>query len=79
MAENGGRARKGGDMMITVNGKAFRLETPVYLAEILNAGEYSFDRIAVERNGSIVARADYGTVLLEAGDKVEIVTFVGGG
>ncbi|MGB6110813.1 MAG: sulfur carrier protein ThiS [Acidobacteriaceae bacterium] len=37
------------------------------------------DRVAVERNGDIVARATWADVRLEDGDKLEVVQFVGGG
>ncbi len=35
--------------------------------------------IAVERNGQIVPKAEYDITVLEEGDRVEIVRFVGGG
>jgi thiamine biosynthesis protein ThiS len=35
--------------------------------------------VAVERNGRIVRRADYGGTRLEAGDRLEVVHFVQGG
>lgn len=35
--------------------------------------------VAVERNREIVPRAQHGTTLLAAGDRLEVVTFVGGG
>ena len=36
-------------------------------------------RVAVERNGEILPRAQYAATRLEDGDVVEIVRFVGGG
>ncbi len=36
-------------------------------------------RVAVERNREVVPRARHGEVTLEAGDRLEVVTFVGGG
>ena len=36
-------------------------------------------RIAVEVNRAIVSRADYGATLLNDGDTIEIIHFVGGG
>ncbi len=35
--------------------------------------------VAVERNREIVPRAQHGSTLLAAGDRLEVVTFVGGG
>jgi len=37
------------------------------------------DRVAVERNGEIVPRAGWGVTALNAGDRLEVVHFVGGG
>ena len=36
-------------------------------------------RVAVERNRAIVPRREFGDVSLREGDRIEIVTFVGGG
>lgn len=35
--------------------------------------------VAVERNREVVPRAQHATTLLAAGDRLEVVTFVGGG
>jgi sulfur carrier protein len=37
------------------------------------------DRVAVEHNGNIVPRAEWGSAVLADGDRLEIVHFVGGG
>jgi thiamine biosynthesis protein ThiS len=37
------------------------------------------DRVAVERNGEIVRRADWAATPVHNGDRFEIVHFVGGG
>ena len=49
------------------------------LAECLASAGYDPKRIAVERNGEIVPRAQYAETVLQNGDCVEIVRFVGGG
>jgi len=35
--------------------------------------------IAIERNLEIVPKSEHGTVMLEDGDRLEVVQFVGGG
>ena len=55
------------------------LEDGVSLAELVAAMELKPDRIAVERNGEIVARRRWSEVGIGSGDKLEIVHFVGGG
>jgi sulfur carrier protein len=37
------------------------------------------DRVAVEHNGAIVPRASWAQTFLNAGDRLEVVHFVGGG
>ena len=37
------------------------------------------DRVALERNGDIVPRPAWVGTVLEAGDRIELVHFVGGG
>jgi sulfur carrier protein len=36
-------------------------------------------RVAVELNQSVIPKAEWASVVLQPGDKVEIVNFVGGG
>ena len=40
---------------------------------------YDLRRVAVERNGEIVPKAQYSETVLQEGDTVEVVSFVGGG
>ena len=49
------------------------------VAEYLATTDYEAKRIAVERNGDIVFRSQYDVTVLEDGDSLEIVCFVGGG
>ena len=49
------------------------------LTGILEQAGYQKKYIAVERNGEIVPKAQYGAVTLEDGDTLEVVRFVGGG
>ena len=49
------------------------------LENYLSGTQYDPRRIAVERNGEIVPKSQYGEVVLQEGDCIEIVSFVGGG
>ena len=49
------------------------------ISEYLAATSYSLERVAVELNGEIVPKAEYGRTVLADGDSVEVVSFVGGG
>lgn len=64
--------------MITINGENVEA-SGMTLTEYLLSVDYNIDRIAVELNGEILAKAKYDATMLNEGDKVEIVSFVGGG
>lgn len=49
------------------------------VAEYIASTKYNLKRIAVEVNGNIVPKAQYDETILQDGDNVEIVSFVGGG
>ena len=49
------------------------------LEELLTSLGIDPRRVAVERNLTVVRRADYGTTTIDEGDELEIVNFVGGG
>jgi len=46
---------------------------------LLENGGFRRDRIAVEINGEIIKKSDYDKTVLNDGDKIEVVSFVGGG
>jgi sulfur carrier protein len=64
---------------LTVNGKPVELERELPLPEFLAQRQIDARHIAVARNGDVVDRDAYGSVVLCAGDVVEIVRMVGGG
>ena len=64
--------------MVKINGVALDLAGKT-VTEYLVATSYDPTRIAVERNGKIVPKARYDDTVLTDGDRVEIVSFVGGG
>lgn len=64
--------------MITINGEKLS-ENEIKLTDYLLEKNYKTQRIAVELNGEILPKAKYPETILKDGDKVEIVSFVGGG
>ena len=64
---------------ITVNGEAREVASGATVADLLAQLGVQTVRVAVERNLDIVPRANYHTVVLTAGDTLEVVSFVGGG
>ena len=62
-----------------VNGKEVPLETAVPLLSILESLQYDPNKIAIERNGDIIPRAQYSQTEILPSDCLEVVSFVGGG
>ena len=64
--------------MVKINGEELKVAGKS-ISEFLETTNYAPKRIAVERNGDIVPKAQYDETLLQDGDNVEVVSFVGGG
>ena len=64
--------------MVKVNGTELDIAGKT-VAQYLSTTNYDPKRIAVERNGDIVFKSQYDTAILQDGDSLEIVSFVGGG
>lgn len=65
--------------MLRINGQESNAAAGMTLAAYLERHGCRLDRVAVERNGVIVPKRLYGETVLQDGDTVEIVSFVGGG
>lgn len=65
--------------MIIVNGKEINLTKETSVADYLEQNQYQVKRIAVELNGDILPKYSYSDTMLKDGDRLEVVTFVGGG
>jgi thiamine biosynthesis protein ThiS len=64
---------------IRLNGDPYELPAPLSIAALLEALHIEPRRVAVEHNLAIIKRARYETTIVNEGDEVEIVNFVGGG
>lgn len=62
-----------------VNGEDLVLENPVTLQKFLEQEGYEIARVAVEKNGEIILKSAFTTEMLKDNDKLEIVSFIGGG
>jgi thiazole synthase len=67
--------------MITliINGDEKRVEKDLTLAGLLESIGIIPTKVAVERNREIVPKSTYNDVMIEDGDQLEIVHFIGGG
>ncbi len=69
-------------MNLRINGRErvfTELDDNPLLVRLLELLQLKPDRVAVERNGAIVARAQWHETFLNPEDRLEIVQFVGGG
>jgi thiamine biosynthesis protein ThiS len=64
---------------ITLNGEPFELEQPLSVQDLLERLDIDARRVAVEHNLVILKRQAFATTPIGAGDRLEIVNFVGGG
>jgi len=64
---------------IQLNGNPYEINTETNLNQLLNKLKIQKTKVAVEVNGAIVEKNKYPKVILNKGDKVEIVHFIGGG
>ena len=64
---------------IQLNGNPYEINTETNLNQLLNRLKIKKTKVAIEVNGVIVEKNKYPKVILNKGDKVEIVHFIGGG
>ncbi|HXI28099.1 MAG TPA: sulfur carrier protein ThiS [Vicinamibacterales bacterium] len=66
-------------MRITLNGEPHDLAGPLTVTDLLAQLQIDARRVAVEHNLTVVKRDAFDRTLVNEGDEVEIVNFVGGG
>jgi len=66
-------------IQIRLNGETRQVPEDLTLAALLDWLKLPPDRVAVERNLEIVPRAQWGSTIVKANDRLEVVQFVGGG
>ena len=66
-------------MTIRLNGEPFELPAPLTIEQLLERLDIDPRRVAVEHNLTIIKRDRRASIVVNEGDEVEIVNFVGGG
>ena len=66
-------------MHIQVNGEERTLAAGVTVAWLLTELDIRPDRVAVELNLNILDRSEFDRRSLQEGDRIEIISFIGGG
>jgi len=64
---------------IQLNGDPYEINDGTNLNELLNKLKIQKKKVAIEVNGEIIEKNKYPNLILNKGDKVEIVKFIGGG
>ena len=68
-----------GTIDVVVNGQARSVNTGTSVSSLIAELGLGDRRVAVERNREVVPRAKHAETPLADGDRLELVTFVGGG
>ena len=66
-------------MEITLNGEKYTLERGSNIVDLIEKLGLNMDKLAIERNLEIVPKSKFTMTIIEEGDKLEIVHFIGGG
>ncbi|MEE8150280.1 MAG: sulfur carrier protein ThiS [Nitrosomonadaceae bacterium] len=66
-------------IQLIINGQLQHFDATLSVAQLLESMTLKNKRIAIERNGQIVPRSEFGEQKLVDGDQLEIVIAVGGG
>lgn len=64
---------------VVINGQARSIGHGTTISVLLESLGLVGKRVAVERNREVVPRAEHASTVLADGDRLELVTFVGGG
>jgi len=66
-------------MQVTVNNALHEVADGTTVAVLLEELDLKVSHVAVERNRELVPRREHADTVLAEGDRVEVVTLVGGG
>ncbi len=62
-----------------LNGKIREGQTGMTIDTLLAELELDHQRLAVEVNEDVIPKTSFGATVLQDGDRIEVVSFVGGG
>lgn len=65
--------------MITLNGEQVEIRGNMTLSELLAEKQFRVERIAVEYNGTIPNKSEFDKIVIKDNDRIEVVSFMGGG
>ncbi|GAB7140927.1 hypothetical protein RsTz2092_08840 [Deferribacterales bacterium RsTz2092] len=66
-------------MFITLNGEEHEITSGTTVESLLNEQNIKPAAVAIEHNGTILERGTYQNAVLNDGDTMEVIRFIGGG
>lgn len=66
-------------MLLIINGKEEIIDTDLTISEFVATKSLNPNVIVIELNAQIIDRANWDKIQLSDGDKLEVISFVGGG
>ena len=66
-------------MQIHLNGKKFKINSKDSIVNLLKKINIKSSKVAIEVNKAVVPKEKYKSFKFKNNDKVEVVTFIGGG
>ena len=66
-------------MNIVLNGETYKTDGPLTIGRLLSSLAIDRRRVAVEHNMTVVKNSNYDSTIVNSGDAIEVVNFVGGG
>tara|TARA_Y100000389_G_scaffold54904_1_gene50762 strand:+ start:534 stop:734 length:201 start_codon:yes stop_codon:yes gene_type:complete len=66
-------------MNILLNNKKEKISEGMTIEKLLNYKEIKNKYFAVEINEQVIPKSDHGSYIIKNGDKIEIITAIGGG
>ncbi|WP_198013956.1 sulfur carrier protein ThiS [Desulforegula conservatrix] len=66
-------------MKIIINGKTEELEVGTTIHKILSSNDLKPDSVVVELNETVIETEHYSKTVLKENDRLEVLSFVGGG
>jgi len=65
---------------LKINGNVQEVNLPLSVLDVIQLNNvFQPEMVSVQRNGEFVLKDDYSTTLLNAGDEVDFLYFMGGG
>jgi thiamine biosynthesis protein ThiS len=64
---------------VLINGEEKGLPGPISVSDLLDRFELPSQRVAIELNKIVIRKSNWTETLVNDGDRIEVVHFVGGG